>query len=87
MSTTWRRELQGVLKANEETFEDVLSCTLTEEELDVSFNDGFGGSEGCPFTVWTENFVYFPAVYDGSEWVAWVHRNPDGHKTSHIGGE
>ena len=52
----------------------------------VEFNDGYGGAEGMPFTIWTKKNVFFPAVYDGAEWVACVSRNPDGVPTEHIGG-
>jgi hypothetical protein len=30
--------------------------------------------------------VYFPACYDGAEWVGSVSRNPDGKATRHQGG-
>ena len=85
--TTWRKELIGVLKNNGESWEDIEAITLREGDLDMKFDCGYGGSEGEPFTIWTKKYVYFPAVYDGSEWVAWVSRNPDGKPTSHIGGE
>jgi hypothetical protein len=70
-----------------ELFEDIESSTLTDEQLDTKFDNGYGGSQGCAFTVWTKNHVYFPAVYDGAEWVAYVPRHPNGEATSHVGGE
>ena len=84
---TWRKEITALMRVYEETWGDIVSCTLTDLELDEKFDDGYGGSEGAPFTVWTHGRVYFPAVYDGSEWVASVSRNPDGIATSHVGGE
>ena len=84
--TTWRKELNQACKATKDKF-DSLTMTLSEEELDTRFDDGFGGSEGISFTAWSDDWVYFPAVYDGSEWVAWVPRNPCDKKTDHIGGE
>lgn len=54
--------------------------------LDHQFHDGYGGEEGLPFTLWTKERVYFPVVYDGSEWVASVPRNPNGEATEHVGG-
>jgi hypothetical protein len=75
------------MQLHSETFDDVVSCTLTAEELCVKFDSGYGMSEGKPFTIWTANRVYFPAVYDGAEWAESVSRNPDGKPTSHIGGE
>lgn len=87
MTTTWRKELEEILSRCNETWDDIVASTLTLDQLDTEFDDGFGSSNGCPFTVWTTNRVYFPAVYDGSEWIASVSRNPDGNPTNHIGGE
>ena len=57
------------MKYHDDSWDNVVSCTLTEEELCKSFNEDYGCSEGKPFTVWTKTRVYFPAVYDGAEWV------------------
>lgn len=84
--TTWRKEIQRELDLHGETWSDIESSTLTPEEAGAEFDSGYGGSEGVAFTVWTKNRVYFPAVYDGAEWVGSVSRNPDGKKTPHIGG-
>lgn len=55
--------------------------------LDREFDNGYGGAEGMPFTLWTEERVYFPVVYDGAEWVASVPRNPCDEATDHVGGQ
>jgi len=87
MSTiTWRSVLIEALTTHGEVWGDIVSSTLTDEQLDRTFDDGWGGAKGGPFMVWTANWVYFPACYDGSEWVASVSRHPDGHATNHIGG-
>lgn len=85
--TNWKKQIEYVMELHGETFADVVECTLTEEELVVEFDSGFGGSQGAPFTLWTTNRVYFPVVYDGAEWVESVSRNPDGKPTYHLGGE
>jgi hypothetical protein len=85
--TTWREEITKAMKKHGETWADVEAHAITEEQLDVRFDPGFGGAEGAPFTVWTKNRVYFPAVYDGAEWVESVARNPDGKATEHVGGQ
>lgn len=85
--TTWRCLLVQEMDKRGESFGDLVAITLTDAQLDAEFDDGFGCSEGEPFTAWTTNRVYFPAVYDGSEWVASVARNPDGVPTCHVGGE
>jgi hypothetical protein len=69
-----------------ETFDDIVSITLSDEQLDVLFDSELGGNEGEPFTAWTHTRVYFPCCYDWSEWVGSVSRNPDGNPTCHIGG-
>jgi hypothetical protein len=84
--TTWREEISEALLQSGESWTDVVSHTLSEEELDLRFDNGFGWIEGPPFTVWTKNRVYFPVVYDGYESVGSVSRNPDGAKTEHVGG-
>jgi hypothetical protein len=84
--TTWRKELERALKGRKEVWADIESSTLTEEELDREFDSGYGGTEGCDFTVWTKNTVYFPVCYDGAEWVGDVSRHPDGKPTTHQGG-
>jgi hypothetical protein len=84
--TTWRKQLIAAMEGYGEKLEDIDSSTLTDAQLDAEFDAGYGGIEGYEFTVWTKNRVYFPATYDGAEWVASVSRNPDGQPTSHIGG-
>ena len=84
--TNWKKLIQDEMERQGETFEDLVECTLNDEELVVEFYNGYGGEEGKPFTLWTNNRVYFPVVYDGSEWVGSVSRNPDGKPTYHLGG-
>ena len=85
--TNWRELILIAMKEHGESLGDIISNTLSEQEMDVKFDCGYGDSEGQPFTAWTEKRVYFPAVYDGSEWVESVSRNPDGKPTQHVGGE
>jgi hypothetical protein len=84
--TNWKELIEEEMKVQEETFEDVVESTLTDEDLIKSFDSGYGGTEGIPFTLWTTNRVYFPICYDGAEWVESVSRNPDGNPTRHFGG-
>ncbi len=84
--TTWKKSITAALSDNKETWADVQSHTLTEEQLNAEFDDGYGGTEGAPFTLWTTNRVYFPICYDGAEWCGSVARNPDGKPTEHQGG-
>ena len=82
----WKSLIAEELKENNDSWDNVVSCTLTEEELLETFYDGYGTEEGKPFTVWTKTRVYFPVCYDGSEWVGSVSRNPDEIPTKHFGG-
>jgi len=50
------------------------------------FYEGFGRTEGEPFTAWSKEWVYFPVQYDGRESVGRVPRNPCAISTEHFGG-
>lgn len=99
MKTNWRTILEKYMKEKDESFKDIIHSVfvvednwkeeqlkMTDAELDREFDDGYGGAEGCSFTIWTETRVYFPVVYDGSEWISSVPRNPCDEATSHVGG-
>lgn len=83
----WRELIEGEMESRGECWKDVVAFCPPEIDWDKKFDAGFGTSEGEPFTLWTAERVYFPAVYDGSEWVESVPRNPCAIITEHIGGE
>ena len=72
---TWR---QAFVEAREEGGDDspVVAVAPGEAALDVEFYGGYGATKGPSFTIWTEQRVYFPACYDGAEWIESVPRNP-----------
>jgi len=78
---TWKERIEFAASGDK-----ILKCTLSKEELETEFDDGFGIQEGKPFTAWSAKWVYFPAVYDGAEWVARAPRNPCDSATEHVGG-
>lgn len=82
----WKKSIQIEMESNGDSFANVVSSTLSEEELNHNFDDGYGLEEGKPFTLWTNDYVYFPVMYDGSEWCGSVPRNPNGVATEHQGG-
>jgi hypothetical protein len=82
----WKEMLIEVFKETGDDFEK-METTLTNEELVREFDDGYGISSGTHFTSWGEKYVYFPVVYDGSEWVGYAPRNVCDIKTAHWGGE
>lgn len=94
----WRTELERMLTYNEDELEMLVvkdrwnptapvAVPIDYSVFDCEFDGGYGRSEGCNFTAWGGKYVYFPAVYDGSEWVECVPRNPCLIATPHIGGE
>jgi hypothetical protein len=82
---SWRDLISRVVVRNNDSWEGAI-CTLTEEELDIQFDSGYGGVNGEPFTMWTNEYVYFPICYDGAEWCGSAPRNPTVEKLSHQGG-
>ncbi len=84
--TTWREEISAEMEKRGETWADVVGCTLDDAALDRRFDADFGGINGAPFTLWTKARVYFPAQYDGAEWVASVPREPCDEVSHHVGG-
>ena len=84
--TTWRKEITAVMQDHGESWADVEGCTLDDAALDVAFDTLSGRPEGEHFTLWTRTRVYFPACYDGTEWVASVPRHPCDEATEHVGG-
>ena len=84
---TWRKLITDEMLHRIETWDDVVQCTLSDSELDTEFYDGYGGSSGKPFTLWTQHRVYYPVVYDGAEWCDSVARNPCDEAKTHSGGE
>ncbi len=83
---TWKSLIGEALKDAGETFEDVVSTTLSDKELNKGFYAGYGGTNGLAFTLWTKNRVYFPVSYDGAEWAASAPRNPCDEAVNHVGG-
>ena len=86
MGTNWHKLIND---AREEVGDDsdVVAVVPSLFDWHKEFDDGFGGSEGEPFTVWTKNRVYFPMVYDGSEWVGSAPRDPCDEVSKHKGGQ
>jgi hypothetical protein len=91
---SWKNMIEEVMKENKENWGSIVHKAILckdgrtkDEEFERKFNPDFGLSKGSPFTVWTEKYVYFPAVYDGSEWVECVPRNPCDEPTDHVGGQ
>ena len=84
-TTRWAKKLKEEFEARGDDYSKMVT-TLSEEELNREFYDGFGLIEGSEFTAWGEKYVYFPVVYDGAEKVGSAPRNPCDEATGHVGG-
>ncbi|MFY8062193.1 MAG: hypothetical protein ACOVN2_00650 [Usitatibacteraceae bacterium] len=84
--STWKEMLKNAMKKRGETLAELEATTLTEADMVKEFDSSYGLVEGVPFTAWSAKTVYFPACYDGAEWVGSVSRHPDGKPTKHQGG-
>ncbi len=90
--------IESEMRDQGETWDDVVDCVLAVNEdryylkegeentasFTQEFDESYGSADGCLFTVWTNNRVYFPKEYDGSDHVCSVARNPDGVATPHV---
>lgn len=84
--TTWRQLFDDARSDASDT-SLVVQVAPNEDVLDVEFDDDYGISEGPAVLVWTEDRVYFPVVYDGSEWLGSAPRNPTTEGQEHVGGQ
>ncbi len=82
---SWYSMLEEAFEINGDDFSK-MKTTLSEEELKIEFDTGYGSILGKPFTAWGEKYVYFPVGYDGSECVGYAPRNVCDIKTMHWGG-
>lgn len=57
---------------------------IDDAEFAAPFDPGYGGENGCWFTAWGKRWIYFPASYDGAEWIAKVPRSVCLYATMHI---
>lgn len=81
---TWRQLIEDEIKRRGTEFPDTF--IPADLNIDKEFDNGYGGTEGEPFTAWSDSRVYFPVVYDGSEWVESAPRNPCDEVMEHVGG-
>lgn len=87
MTTTWRKLITEAMRVNkDETPLEFATLAIAPGELDREFYEGYGGTNGEPFLMHTEHWVYFPCCYDGAEWCDSVPRHPTGKPVGHIGG-
>lgn len=98
--TSWRREFESLAPgpvigwaAHEPGYDASIPTTMGDalpngqEWYERLFYQGYGGTEGWWFTIWTADRVYFPVCYDGLEWIDSVPRYPCAEATEHVGGD
>jgi len=74
--TSVRDLLISCMRENSEVFADVVSSTMSTDQMEMTFDNSYGVPECSPFVVWTKARVYFPVCYDGHISVETVPRNP-----------
>lgn len=76
---TLKECIEETMKEYFETFEDIESCSLSEEELQKQEESLYYLDE-TPFLIHTKNYVYFPVINkaNGYTSVQAVPRNPNG---------
>lgn len=74
-------QINEALYCFDETFSDIISITLSTRQLHRRFDPGYGRATGMCFTAWTNDRVYFATVYDGSDGVDSVSRNPSNERS------
>lgn len=82
--TTWRKAFARARGGDDSP---VVHVAPNDAVLDIVFDGGWGGSQGPPVLIWTEERVYFPVVYDGAEWLESAPRDPTDEGQYHVGGE
>lgn len=84
MNTTWRILIDKEMKLYGDSFSNLVSCTMNNDELNAVFDQHL--SDEQKFTIWTHSRVYFPATYDSFMWATSVSRHPDGKPKLSVGG-
>ena len=74
--TTWHVLIATELLVQGESWSDVESHTLKDNELHQVFDAGYNGDPGADFTLWTRKRVYFPLANDGADRCGSVARHP-----------
>lgn len=80
----WKDVISEEMLEHGESFDDIVSTTLTDEDLGRRFLMGHRADDRLEFTVWTEKRVYFPLNYDGDVGCGSVSRIPDGKPTEQM---
>ncbi len=70
--TCWSDMIGALLPKREK----ILHCSLKKSEMLEKFTDKYGAPCGKPFIAYSQNWVFFPTVYDGRQEVGMVPRNP-----------
>lgn len=85
-TVSWRQLILAEMERNgdapEAVISEVSSCNLEgrQDTTDI-------GYEEIAFTVWTSDYVYFPAGYDGTVWCESIARNPGYSSPKELVGE
>ena len=76
--TTWKELILIEMEKYNETLDDIISNTMSEEEMNKEFDNEWGGNSAYYFTIWSKTRIYFSAVNDGVfNLVESISRNPN----------
>lgn len=75
MPQTWKSMIEKEFTLTGDTWDDVVFSVPSVENLETTPHDVVEGQIG-EFRMWTEKFVYFAHLYDGTTTVQYVLRNP-----------
>jgi hypothetical protein len=81
---TWYNELKKQCEEDGENFHELI-CYPKVETLWEELNTKENAPSGKPFTAWGKNWIYFPLVYGGIEFIGKAPRNPCNIAMEHQG--
>lgn len=84
--TNWNELLQSEMCRVEDSGPILYKSPNDDDIWSETFYAGYGRENGKPVLAWTEDRVYFPVAYDGSEWMGSAPRNPQSKGQEHVGG-
>lgn len=81
----WEALIRKEMELQNDSWNNLVDSTMDQARMNKLFRHGCGDNDCPAFTLWTQNRVYFPIMYDNEEAVASVSRNPDNVPTLAIG--
>ena len=77
--STWKEAIQEKMDENKDNWNNIIQMNPNEPRWLTdpdSYKDCYG-RVGWEFIIWTKDYIYFSAAYDGGHWTESYPRNPD----------